>query len=280
MDFLFDVGGTKMRLASSYDGENFHEVKVYRTPSDFEEGMKIFKEFIDKTDTSSVEKCVCCGLAGVLDKDKKMLVSAPNLSGWIAKPIKQRLLEMTNAKVFLENDADLGGLAEAVKGAGRGYSIVSYLTVGTGVGGVRIVDQNIDRSTSGFEPGHQFIDTDGSLFTNGSAGRPTTLEDAVSGTALKLRFNKAPEEITDSSVWLDFEKYLAIGIANTIVHWSPEVVVLGGGVMQVSYISIERIFNNVREVVKIFPQLPEIKKGILGDEVGLYGALIQARHLR
>ena len=214
MDFLFDVGGTKMRLASSYDGENFHEVKVYRTPSDFEEGMKIFKEFIDKTDTSSVEKCVCCGLAGVLDKEKKMLVSAPNLSGWIAKPIKQRLLEMTNAKVFLENDADLGGLAEAVKGAGRGYSIVSYLTVGTGVGGVRIVDQNIDRSTSGFEPGHQFIDTDGSLFTNGSAGRPTTLEDAVSGTALKLRFNKAPEEITDSSVWLDFEKYLGVPVTD------------------------------------------------------------------
>ncbi len=280
MDFLFDVGGTKMRFASSFDGENLHEVKVYKTPPNFDDGMKIFKDFIDKTDSSSTENSVCCGIAGVLDKDKKMLIASPNLPGWIVKPIKERLVEMTHAKVFLENDADVGGLAEAVKGAGRGYSIVSYLTVGTGVGGVRIVDQKIDRSTFGFEPGHQFIDADGSLFANGKKGHPTTLEDAVSGTALKLRFNKAPEEITDSSVWSEVERHLAIGIANTIVHWSPEVVVLGGGVMRVDQISVERIAKNIRDIVKIFPQLPEIKKGILGDEVGLYGALIQARHLR
>ena len=66
---------------------------------------------------------------------------------------------------YLANDSDLDGLGEATVGAGKGFNIVAYITVSTGIGGVRIVGGKIDVSTYGFEPGHQIIDADGSIYS-------------------------------------------------------------------------------------------------------------------
>ena len=66
-------------------------------------------------------------------------------------------------------------------------------------------------------------------------------------------------------------RILSCGLANTIVHWSPDVLVLGGKISQ--YIPIIRIEEYLPKFVRVYPELPKIRKGILGDNAGLYGAL-------
>lgn len=264
-----------MRFATSFDGENLHEVKITNTPQDFEEAMELIKDYILRSDSVGKDKVACLGLPGVLDKEKSVLISAPNLPDWVTKPVQKRISEFFQGAIYLENDASLAGLGEAVKGAGRGFSVVAFVSVGTGIGGARIVNQKIDISSFGFEPGHQIIDADGSM-----VGKPIDLEGLVAGAGLESRFNKSPEEISDERIWSEVERLLAVGLTNTILHWSPQVLVLGGGMMLSPHLTIEGIKYHLREFLKVFPVLPEVKKGELGDEAGLYGALVYIKQFQ
>jgi len=174
--------------------------------------------------------------------------------------------------VYLENDAAIVGLGEAMNGAGRGEEIIAYITVSTGIGGARIVDGKIDRNIFGFEPGHQIIDPTGMLCPMcDSAGH---LEGHVSGVALEARFNKKAYEITDPQIWEEEAKWLAYGLNNTAVYWSPSVIVLGGSmIIKSPGISIERVSHHLKKTLTIFPERPRLVKAELGDIGGLYGAL-------
>lgn len=268
MYILIDIGGTKIRMAVSYDGENLEEFETFVTPFDFPSAQKLIGQYVAKFDSSQNKRVVCCGLPGVLNKDKTVLITAPNLPNWTQKQIKKGLSEQLNAVVYLENDTALAGLGEAVSGVGKGYSIVAYLAFGTGVGGVRIVDGEADKSALGFEPGHQIIDADGSI-----VGRLTDWEGLVGGAGIEARFGQRPENIKDKKIWQSVEKYIAVGLTNTILHWSPEVVILGGSVIKSNFLSLDRISSSVSGLLKVFPLIPEILIGSLGDEAALLGGL-------
>ena len=175
--------------------------------------------------------------------------------------VRAGLIQLFSCPALIENDSALCGLGEAVAGAGRGSDIVAYITVSTGVGGVRIVDGKVDRAHAGFEPGHQIV----------ASG--LTLERLVSGRAMSEKYGKHPREITDEVVWEELAGYLALGLHNTIVHWSPEVVVLGGSMMKVPGIALPAVQAYLAKTLKIFPVLPELRLAELGDFGGLHGAL-------
>jgi predicted NBD/HSP70 family sugar kinase len=144
------------------------------------------------------------------------------------------------------------------------------MTVSTGVGGVRIVDGEIDKSAMGFEPGHQIIDADGTLCPE-CKSVPGYLERYVSGSAIEMRHGKKAYEIDDPGVWDEAARFLAYGLNNTIVHWSPDVVILGGSVT--GKIPLDKVRVYLADILKIFPEPPLIRKAVLGDFGGLYGAL-------
>lgn len=284
MYLIFDIGATKIRLAVSHDGETFGEPKVGKTPHNYEEGMQLFAELASHLRGGEPIKLSAGGIRGVFDEKKEKIINDPYLEDWLNKPIKERLREILECEVHLANDSDLVGLGEAVVGAGKGYRIVAYITVSTGIGGVRIVNGKIDVSTCGFEPGHQIIDADGSIFSeivkkekDWTAGE---WESLASGTAMRLRFNKEPYEIKDEQIWEEVSKYVAVGLNNTIVHWSPDVVVLGGGMMKSPGILLDTVRSHLKEILKIFPKHPEIKKAELGDFGGLHGALVYIKQLQ
>ena len=273
MYLLFDIGGTKMRIAVSKDGESFAEPNIVSTPQDFEEGILTFQEIAKELTKGEKIEAIAGGIAGPLDKEKTMLLNSPNIPGWIKKPLKGELEKVLAAPVSLENDAALVGLGEAVYGAGKGSRIAVYITVSTGVGGSRFVDGKIDTSAMGFEPGHQIINFDDKTMCPGCK-RQGHLEGYVSGTAVELKYGKKPYEIKDLEIWDELAKLLAIGLNNTIVHWSPDVVVLGGSmIVREPGISLDRVQHHLLEVMTIFPKPPLLKKAGLQDVGGLYGAL-------
>ena len=278
MYLLFDIGATKMRLGLSNDGKTIGETKIVATPQNFEKAIAKFRDLFNEiVGHQKIDKSAG-GIRGVLNKNKEKLVKDVLLADWMDKPLGKKIAEITSSRVYLENDTAMCGLGEAVYGAGKGKRIVAYITISSGVGGVRIVNNEIDKSTFGFEPGHQIIDADASLFKD-SKKEFLELEDCISGKSLQKRFRIDPRDITEAKVWREIEKFTAVGLTNSILHWSPEVVVIGGGIAQDPQFSIVRINKYMRKFLKVFPILPEIKKGELEDFAGLYGALYRLRQL-
>ncbi len=268
MYLVFDIGGTNMRIAVSSGGKTLSSTKIVPTPKDFEEGIQTIKQIADELTGGKKIAAIAGGLAGPLDKDKTMLVKSPHIGGWVGKNFKQALEQALNAPVSLENDADLAALGEASFGAGVNHHIMAYLTISTGVGGGRVVNKKIDENTLGFEPGHQIIVPDGAPCNCGGGGH---LESYVSGSGLQRTYQKKAEEITDPKVWDGVARYLAIGLNNVTTFWSPDVIVLGGAVMQ--SIPLDATRSYFKQVLTIFPTPPEIIPAKLGDSSGLYGAL-------
>jgi len=272
MHLLFDIGGTKMRLAISRDLESFEDPLILDTPDSYEEGIKLLIDSARKLSGGENIKSAAGGVAGPLNKEKTKLVGGPNLGDWVGKTIAQDISLGVGAPVYLNNDTALVGLGEAHAGAGGGFSVVAYITVSTGVGGVRVVDGVIDEASIGFEPGHQIIDADKTLCPECEGN---DLESLISGTAIEKRFGKKPYEIKDEKLWEEtLPEFLAYGLNNTVMHWSPDVIVLGGSmVVGDPAISVPATEKYLKDIVKIIPKIPEIKSAQLGDLGGLHGAV-------
>ncbi len=267
---LFDIGGTKTRVAASRDGKTFDEPKIAPTPKNFDEAMAALKKLADEARAGSPVKALSGGVPGVLNRDGATIFKLPNLPEWNGKPIKAELERIFNAPAYIENDTALVGLGEARSGAGRGYGTVAYITVSTGIGGVRIVDGFIDRKTFGFEPGWQIINFS-DFIKNRDSGH---LGEYVSGWALEEKFGEHFYKNTDPKIIDELTLELTIGLYNSVLHWSPEIVVLGGSLISgEGGFSIRAIENKLRELLAIFPEIPDVKKAELGSFGGLHGAL-------
>ena len=267
MYLVFDIGGTSMRMAKSTNLRDFGKPVICQTPKDFETGMETFYYHADKLTKGKRIKAMAGGIAGPLSRDNSRLVNSPNLPKWIGKPLAPELARVFRTRVFLENDSAMVGLGEAMAGAGKGFSIVAYITISTGIGGVKISNGAIDENCSGFEPGQQIIDMHSKL----------TWEKQASGKALCNKYGMSAEKISDPRVWKKEIEYIARGLNNISVMWSPDVIVLGGGVMKSKHLAISKIEKELKKVLKIFPKIPKLKRAQLKDVGGLYGALTLIR---
>jgi predicted NBD/HSP70 family sugar kinase len=271
---LFDIGGSKTRVAVSEDLQTIAASTQFDTQTNFLKGVrKIADEAKKLVGTNSI-RAVAGGIRGVLDDKKGSIVTDPggHLSSWADEPLVEQLKKELGAEVYLENDAALAGIGEAVYGAGVGHEIVVYHTISTGVGGAKIEDGMLDDYSHGFEPGHQILDIDHTIL--GEDIDPT-LENLISGTAVERRMGMKPEDIPQSdAIWDQLAMYLAHGLRNSILYWSPDVIVLGGS-MIVGNPRIERdaIMNHTNEALGEVVEAPIILDATLGDKGGLYGAM-------
>lgn len=262
MFILFDIGGTKTRITSAFSSDNFNDPIILDTPKTYEEGIELMKSTIlDLTKGQTIQK-IFGGIAGPVDQHTHSLIQSRNLPLWVGKPLTTDLEHYFHTSVFLDNDSAMVGLGEAVYGAGKDFSIVEYITVSTGVGGARIVNGAIDERSIGFEPGHQIVGENGE-----------SLEELISGRAIMEKMGKKAEEISDESFWKVQAEILARGLNNTIADWSPDVVVLGGSMMNKVGISVLYVEESLKRIFTAFPTLPPLKKAVLGDLGGLYGGL-------
>ncbi|MDA1337666.1 MAG: ROK family protein [bacterium] len=264
MYLLFDIGGTRFRYALSGDGKTLQESVTVPTPKTYGEIVEAL-EGIQKNLAGGQLRSVGFGIAGSQDKEHTMVLSSKNLPQVQERPLKKDLERIFKAPALLVNDADAAGVGEAVRGAGKGHAIVVYLTISTGVGGARVVGGKLDDSAMGLEPGKQIID------------QGKTLEHFVSGGDIQKRYGD-PRKIKDEKIWDELARFLALGLHNTIVHWSPDIVVLGGSmILGDPAISLDKVRGYLKEILTVFPKPPPIVKAAFGDSAGLYGALELAK---
>lgn len=277
MYIVIDIGGTKTRIGQceSLD-ESVEIIDKFPSADSASEGMKDIASKLQELETSI--SAVCIGIAGVVDRDKKQLLTSPNLPGWTVQPLDIFLSDIVDSEdILVVNDTALGGLGEAVSGAGSNDGITAYLTVGTGVGGTRIVDGHIDAAHYGFEPGHQIIDMSDFLRNEGELPAegfvPGHLEYYVSGHIIEQKTGMNAVDVKDEALWEEFQDRLVAALNNVIVMWSPDVVVLGGSmIIRNEFLSFAYMQKELEKKLKIFPEVPTLQRAVLQDDAGLFGA--------
>ena len=200
-----------------------------------EKADNIVRKFCEEESYSGI----CVSTAGMVDTVKGEIVySAPLIPRYTGTKIKETLGGRFGLPCEVENDVNCAGLAESISGAGKGYNPVLMLTVGTGIGGCLIVDGKVYRGYGSSACEFGYMRMRGSDFqTLGSALSLTKrvaqrknepeeewcgyriFEQAKQGDAICV---KAIDEMTD---------VLGFGIANICYVVSPQVVILGGGIM-------------------------------------------------
>lgn len=274
---LFDIGGTNTRVALSHDHETLGEIVSFKTKNDVVAGVKAMADAAVKLGASKDEVYrVAGGIRGLINPERTGIQNDAILTGWAGKSVAREFKKYFEAEFVIENDTAIAGLGEATYGAGKHLPIIAYHTVSTGVGGVKIENGQIDDASMGFEPGHQILDIDRTILGDEVA---PTLENLVSGAALEVRMGTSPKEIPQSDViWDDLAGYLAQGLRNTVLYWSPDAVILGGSmILGNPCIDVAAVRKYTVEALDGFVDCPLITKAALGDSCGLWGALALAR---
>ncbi|MBI2551902.1 ROK family protein [Candidatus Uhrbacteria bacterium] len=283
MFIAIDIGGTNTRIGASKDGRRLYAIEKFKTPKKFADGIKAISRTVLHATKGQSLKSIVIAVPGPIDHPRGKVLHLPNLPGWRNKPITKVLTRHLNCKVLLINDADAAGLGEARRGAGRGYTRVAYFTISTGIGGALIINDflpllkgEIKRGskcphplTISAEPGHQILIPGGRRDNCGQRG---CFEAYASGTGFYKTYGVRPENCKNKKIWAKHAQTVGWGLINTIVHWSPDIVVIGGGLAQAGTLLFTPLRAYVRKNLKIFKP-PLIVPSKLGDDAGLYGCL-------
>ena len=210
-------------------------------------------------------KGVGIGTPGIVDETGRIVVGgAENIRGWENIALAGRLEEISGLPVRMGNDANLMGLGETVFGAGRGASDVVFITVGTGIGGAVVIGGKLFAGYAGrgTELGHVPLIADGEKCACGSVG---CLEHYASASALVRRFcDRMLDEHCD---------FLGHGIAGFINIFSPQRVVIGGGISQAGEFYISKVRETaMKYAMRDCAVNTEIVAAELGNRAGCLGA--------
>ena len=303
-----DLGGTKVltALINKKTGEVVSSVKKKtrkdKGPSKIVEKIiesvseLIAENKISKSDISSIG----IGVAGQVDRKNGILLSAPNLDCFNVN-IKEIIEKEFSIPTYVGNDVEIATLGEIKFGAGVGYKNLVCVFVGTGVGSGIVRDGELYTGATGTagEIGHIVVDYGGRQCGCGAMG---CLEAYASRSAIEKRITGALKKGRNSII-LDYmedgkamssgmikkaleqgdelvtqaldeaSEYLSAGLASVINFINPELIILGGGLID----AIDYFYNKtiLKAHVKALPTPAskiEFKKAQLGDYSGVIGA--------
>lgn len=285
MFIVCDIGGTKTRIARATVDGLHSEPRIFETPQKYTDAVKLLHQHVVEVMGGRQLKATIIGIAGSLHTDKRGLFKAPNLPDWDNKPLRDDLSHLLKSPVLLENDVALVGLGEAVHGAGKSYESVAYMSFGTGVGGVRIIDKDVEYHTSGFEPGHHIIhapldEDDECEFQCASCSFAGHWEALIGGANLRKKFGPRLHETLDAKTLNRIARFTAYGIYNTLLFWPSDCVILGGGLVMHGVIKIDTVKRYLERCNTIIPTLPPLIKAELNDIGGLHGGVAYLRKRR
>ena len=188
-----DIGGTK--IAGAVVGDEGEILVEERRPTQAGDADAIVETVVDMvTRLSTGREIVAAGVAaaGFIDAAQSNVYYAPNIN-WRNEPLRAKLQQRLDLDITVDNDANAAGWAEFRFGAGRLYSDMTMLTIGTGVGGAIVTEDRLFRGGfgAGAEIGHLRVVPDGLPCGCGARG---CIEQYGSGRAL-LRMANAIADV-------------------------------------------------------------------------------------
>src|SRR5512147_2302326 len=168
-----DIGGTHIRVAV-YEPDSIKPIAHQRTRSLANEPgvYDRLEHAIESIWPKDHVKAIGIASPGPLDPHTGTILATPNIPEWKNFPVAPKLSHHFGVPVYLDNDANMAGLAEHKYGAGKGHDNLVYLTISTGIGGGVITSGCLLQGFHGMgaELGHMIIDPDGPLCGCGKRG--------------------------------------------------------------------------------------------------------------
>jgi glucokinase len=297
-----DIGGTKIALGIVSPAGEILASEAFPTQPhrDQTSGMARIISGLDRLlkETGSALAGIGIGCTGQVNPVTQSLGKNAFLPDWEGPRLISELRQHYQVPVELENDAVAAALAEAAWGAGRGLDTLLYITVSTGIGGALVTHGRAYAGTGGAHPeiGHHIIDPGGPVCYCGAHG---CWESLASGKAMQAWYRdqlaESPdpdqtqpgesvtaesiclaaalgEPLAKSAIWRE-GYYLGTGLSNLINLFSPDAIILGGGVMKSLPLFQRQIEIAIRENCLLVPYAKvRLLPGGLGPNLGLAGA--------
>jgi len=308
-----DLGGTKIACAVA-DGAG-RVVRMETIATNSHEGpdavLARMAQLVADLSGGAPLEALGVGVPGLVDLGTGTTLFLPNLpTQWRDVPAASILRRRLGCPVSLLNDCRAATLGELHYGLGRGVRDMALFMLGTGIGGGIVIDRKLRLGPLGSagEIGHQTILPDGPLCGCGNRGCLEALASgpAISGEGVRLlRGGQAPRlfEIVrgnadlvspatmaqaaragDQAVRAAIDRaasYLAVGVANVVTAFHPELVVLGGGVAAIGDLVLDAVRSGLAERVRMFPTGGvAVRLSELGDRAGIHGAVALAMAAR
>lgn len=263
-----DLGGTHMRVAViQEDGiiknEKKIESEVMQGPDHVMERMIAL---IHEVKAGYVIHGMGIGFPGPIDAYSNEIIMSSNLPGFAHYPAVAMLEKEFDLPVYIDNDANVAGLAEALVGAGKGKHSVYYVTLSTGIGGGLIVDGKTISGKHGHagEIANLIVDRNRERINHLNAG---AVENWASGTAItRLGQETFGDQIKHAGHVFDLAEQgneVAMKIVDQVCFdlammfsmishvADPDIFVLGGGMMKSSHVFLEKMVNYYHDIVHI-----------------------------
>jgi predicted NBD/HSP70 family sugar kinase len=216
------------------------------------------------------------------------LGSATILPGWAGVRAADEMSRRLGMPVQVENDANLGALAEYLWGAGVGCPSLVYLKVATGIGAGLVIDGTLFRGAGGTagEIGHTIVDESGDVCRCGNRGCLETYAGAPAIVGLlrrSLGADMEPEQVLERArkgdaacrrVLADAGRHIGMAVANLCNLFNPARIVVGGSIAQAGDIVLDPLHESVRlRAIASAAEDVEIVPGRLGERAELLGAV-------
>jgi glucokinase len=307
-----DVGGTKVLgvvVDPAHPADVLHEHRV-PTPPGGEGLVEVLGEVVDELTAAGGDAiAVGVGVPGLVDGEGVLRAGA-HLQKVANLPLAADLRARCGRPVAVDNDANGHAVAEHRGGAAAGVGHAVVITLGTGIGGGLIVDGALVRGAHGFagEPGHMVVDPNGppcpcgqrgcwEQFASGN-GLARLARSAALGGRLAAAVEEAggdPELVRGEHVTAaaragdaealavldELADWIAVGLANLVNVFDPELVVIGGGLVDAADLLLPRAQAQVHERVLAGRRRPlvPVVPAVLGERAGAIGVALLAADL-
>ncbi|MGG5371067.1 ROK family protein [Enterococcus sp. AZ196] len=202
--------------------------------------------------------------------------------GWTNVDFLGQLKQRYKVPIAWTTDVNAAAFGEIKRGAAQGKRSCVYLTIGTGIGGGVVMDEAVFQGISHPEMGHLFIKRDPEDTYQGTCPyHKDCLEGLAAGPALAARSGIKGEDLPlDHPIWDLQANYLAQALMTYTLVLAPEVIVLGGGVMNQDHL-LKKIQQQFTELMAGYMEIPPVEEYIirwgLPNESGVIGTLMLAQ---
>lgn len=253
-----DTGGTKT-LVAGFDrtGKPGPEYR-FATPKDPEDYIAHLTELIhEHYDTKKIEAVVIAIPGVVKDNTVAWCQNLP----WHDFDVAAALKVLVKCPIWLENDANLAGLAETRALPHQPMQSL-YVTISTGIGTGIILNGQISKELSSSEGGHMLVEYDGKV---------RTWESFASGRAIKNTYGSYARDIHDTKVWKQIADKISRGFLALIPAMQPDVIILGGSIGTYYDLYGPTLQRLLKERLPDHIPLPEIRQAVHPEEAVIYG---------
>ena len=278
-----DLGGTAIKLGRFARDGTLLEALEIPTPRPAMPGAVTvaIAEAVERLDPQRLAPLVGVGHPGPSDRHGRLARIAINLPGWVDVPLADWLEPLLDRRVTCANDANCALVGERWHGAARGARDVLLLTLGTGVGGAVLLDGELftGRGGAAAEPGLIGIQPDGPPCNSGNRG---SLESYCSIAGLARLSPVEPQELCRRAesgdpealaVWEAYGRLLGTGISSLLYLFTPELVLLGGGLSAAAPLFLPALWQQVEQrVLAVSREGLRIERCALGNGAGRLGA--------